>query len=481
MTEGEKTRIRFSLTSLYGKHVPYIRQKTYTRPVRSPIQSWSFFLNLKTVGVSALIIILASTSVTFAAENTLPGDLLFPIKVNVNEELRGALTISSQAKMDWEKERVVRRVEEAETLLKTDKFTDKRKTDAEVALKTQMETFALAARKTNEKNPNAVISATAELEPALKVHQEVIADLTSNSVSETEITNTILSTVALGIEATSKQENTAITTSVENNPDAFLALTDKKIADATLAIESSPVVISEIKAPEVIVQADIEPVISSKEMIAEKNEIEKTSIEQSSNTSNNVEKKSTSTPSEQKKELAPEPALLSMESSLALEVNNDKASNKEIEPEKSVGVKAKITTPSPSEILAKAKIKLQQAKELREKGEYKEALTLAQDAYKDIVALRLKDKISTKSKIDATKVEQKNKTQEEIKVNTLPDKQLESTANPKEEIKNIPAENSKNTIDIQKTETKTGVETKPTTTINVSIPVNSPINKIQSY
>ena len=54
-------------------------------------------------GVAAMMIFIV---VPVMAEDALPGDTLYPIKVRFNEELRGALVSSPYQKVEWETERL---------------------------------------------------------------------------------------------------------------------------------------------------------------------------------------------------------------------------------------------------------------------------------------------------------------------------------------------------------------------------------------
>lgn len=400
MTETEKSHIRAQLVQLTGAHVfspktakPTLEQyRTKNQPGirKSPYSDWSFTSNFRTVGAAVLVLILASTGVSFAAEKTLPGDLLYPVKVNVNEEVRGALTISNTDKMDWEKERVVRRVIETEILIKTNNFTPKRKAEAETALKTQMATFAAAAAETSVKDPNAVIAATAELEPALKVHQEVITNLTADMKVDATSNDTenILSTVARGITAASQQETVAIDVAVDKNPSTLVALTDDKITSAMNAIDASAPEKKIIDA-DAAVKGDVETKIDSKSDIKTDTTTDPgTGSKTDVKVDIKVDTKSIQAPEVQSKESTSAKVSTPSLMSATLEKVSDAA-----------------PTPDPKEILAAAKEKLRQARILREKGDLKGALTLAQDAYKDMVALKLQAKLATKKAIEDAKVE----------------------------------------------------------------------------
>jgi len=63
-----------------------------------------------------MVLLISTGGVAYASESSLPGDALYSFKVNVVEEVQGALQFSPEAKADWQIERMQRRFEEAETL-----------------------------------------------------------------------------------------------------------------------------------------------------------------------------------------------------------------------------------------------------------------------------------------------------------------------------------------------------------------------------
>ena len=93
-------------------------------PVNAAVPAYSFwrsvsdmvFKKLAPIYAAAAIVVLLSGAVSFAAEGTLPGDMLYPVKVNVNESVRAALTFSPEAETAWEIERAERRLEETVVL-----------------------------------------------------------------------------------------------------------------------------------------------------------------------------------------------------------------------------------------------------------------------------------------------------------------------------------------------------------------------------
>ena len=72
-----------------------------------------------------------SGSVSYAAEGTVPGDILYPIKIHVNENVESALAVSSESEARLEAEFAERRIMEAEALREESRLD--RKTKAELS------------------------------------------------------------------------------------------------------------------------------------------------------------------------------------------------------------------------------------------------------------------------------------------------------------------------------------------------------------
>ncbi len=66
--------------------------------------------------ISLVLIFIMSGGSALAAEAALPGDLLYSVKINLNERLRGSLAINTEAKVAWEIEKTERRLNEIEQL-----------------------------------------------------------------------------------------------------------------------------------------------------------------------------------------------------------------------------------------------------------------------------------------------------------------------------------------------------------------------------
>ncbi|MCA9360960.1 hypothetical protein KC845_00225 [Candidatus Kaiserbacteria bacterium] len=89
------------------------------------------------------------------AERSLPGDILYPMKVQVNEEVRSSLAFSPYAKVEWEATRLERRLAEARLLAQAGKLTEEVEQDVAEAVKkhsdsAQQTILALKATDTEE-------------------------------------------------------------------------------------------------------------------------------------------------------------------------------------------------------------------------------------------------------------------------------------------------------------------------------------------
>lgn len=72
--------------------------------------------------LALIVTVFVGAGVTNAAEKSLPGDTLYPVKINVNEKVKSAVAFTSKAKTKVEEEKVIRRLDEVEALVKKGEF-----------------------------------------------------------------------------------------------------------------------------------------------------------------------------------------------------------------------------------------------------------------------------------------------------------------------------------------------------------------------
>lgn len=119
LSHTEKARMRQTLSSLpIPSPINAPRPSPFAFPFLHPLPSIAF-----------LLILTITTSTVSAAEGALPGDILYPIKVKLTEEVRTSLTFSPEKKAAWEVERAERRIEEATRLAVEDTLDDTVRTE----------------------------------------------------------------------------------------------------------------------------------------------------------------------------------------------------------------------------------------------------------------------------------------------------------------------------------------------------------------
>lgn len=122
------------------------------------------------------LILMISGSVSLAAERALPGDMLYPIKVDVNEEVREKLLFSQEAQALFELQRIERRLEEAEMLAFQRTFTKEAGGELQHKLASHAEALrAYHERFTAQGNEAAAATIGLELEASLATHARILS------------------------------------------------------------------------------------------------------------------------------------------------------------------------------------------------------------------------------------------------------------------------------------------------------------------
>ncbi len=173
LSSEEKATMKSRLVSFMNEHpLPIPSDDWYG--IRSPLHMKS--LQVVRVAFSALVITaLIGGSVAAAAEGSLPGDALYSVKVNINEPMRGAVTVSPKGKAVWDAQRAARRLEEAEKLAVKGELD----ADTTLALEAKFEEHAeKSIARAQESNDPAIKAAVhSEIEATLEAHSTVIKNL----------------------------------------------------------------------------------------------------------------------------------------------------------------------------------------------------------------------------------------------------------------------------------------------------------------
>jgi soluble cytochrome b562 len=119
------------------------------------------------------------------AERSVPGDMLYPVKTNITEEVRASLTLSPYAKVQWETTRLERRVAEARLLASEGKLTPEVEASVAEAIQEHTDAAVLEIAMLREDNADEAALAEIAFASALAVQADVLADGQGDSNEET--------------------------------------------------------------------------------------------------------------------------------------------------------------------------------------------------------------------------------------------------------------------------------------------------------
>lgn len=126
--KDEKLAIRNILIS-YSRKSPY-----------GAFFSFSFTRNKKVLVLAfVIVLLLLSGGISYAAQQALPGDILYPIKINVNEKIADLVAVTKEAKIKQNTKIIKRRLEEMDKLISRDKFNKKNEAQIEKDLENALE------------------------------------------------------------------------------------------------------------------------------------------------------------------------------------------------------------------------------------------------------------------------------------------------------------------------------------------------------
>lgn len=160
--------------------------------------------------IAALVAILVAGGVSLSAENVTPRNILYPVKVNINEEVRAALAFSQEAKASWNARRAERRLEEAERLSIKAKLDAEARAKIEENLNEHIASFEENVRTLRaEGSATAVVEASSEFEAKLKAHAQTLTALSAELPDARMHLEPILSRVLAGLSASSQSRVSA--------------------------------------------------------------------------------------------------------------------------------------------------------------------------------------------------------------------------------------------------------------------------------
>lgn len=156
------------------------------KPILSPWFGLFNFHYARVMPIALITLLFVGGGVSFAAQGALPGDFLYPIKVNINEKVEAGLSFSEVAKAKLEVKLAGRRLEEAEKLASENKLDAQTSADIEVRFKAHAVKADEKINKISDSEASAALNVASRFEASLKAHEAVLSKFeSSNSAMET--------------------------------------------------------------------------------------------------------------------------------------------------------------------------------------------------------------------------------------------------------------------------------------------------------
>lgn len=233
MSAREKRRMLFKVLGPMNVPSPYYFVSTFIA---------QYNRQFATVAL-ALIFILTSGGTSYAAESALPGDPLYSIKVNVNEEIQNFVALTPDAKAKVAVIRTTKRLQEAEDLSKKGKLTVETQAIIETKIAEHADAIKANIAALASENATATVAAViSDLKTSVAGHEanlSIIASSTAATSTDARI-DSILSKVKTEINSLDDSKDATSTTATSTLPSKTTdpAITDPEASStATTTIE----------------------------------------------------------------------------------------------------------------------------------------------------------------------------------------------------------------------------------------------------
>ncbi len=221
LSEDERGLLRsrilefISFNPIRGK-TPVIHQRTYVS-----IFEFRHFMKAASL-VLIVAVVIGGTGVSYAASKALPGEMLYAVKVNINEGVEETLATTPQAKLAIQSEHIQKRLDEVQMLRKEKKLSpETQKIVADKITEHTEDVIKSIDDLKKEGDVTTVLETTSTLTPVLEANLDVLKNQnTKDNASGTEpaIEPLVAQVVDDSIKAVQDQEN-AVIASVQDDTD----------------------------------------------------------------------------------------------------------------------------------------------------------------------------------------------------------------------------------------------------------------------
>lgn len=179
---SERAELKSRLVSYMEYHpLPKSTVESYATSSRVKLLQTDAFQSIQ---IPASLLFRASAVLTMTlllvvpvlAEKTVPGDRLYAVKVSFNEEVRSTLNFTPYQKIEWETERLNRRVAEAKLLANEGRLTEEVEVEIAAAVKEHAEEVQKEIEELRTEDADQATLASIELSTTLEIQSASLQD-----------------------------------------------------------------------------------------------------------------------------------------------------------------------------------------------------------------------------------------------------------------------------------------------------------------
>lgn len=188
----------------------------------------------RAVSFALVVFIVLGGSTSLAAQKTLPGNILYPVKVNINEEIR-SLFVSTANRVNFEADRAMTRLKEAEVLAKRGELSPEAQVQLEGYFDAHLAKVENDIQKYKENGDlKKALDASTKLESSLKIGEENLAVLIGVDGEQTDeqlskIVTELQTNIVSSSIARAEVEQAIVSTSEDNEEVRLIA--ENKLSD----------------------------------------------------------------------------------------------------------------------------------------------------------------------------------------------------------------------------------------------------------
>lgn len=225
MTKTEKSVMEQFLRGYMAQHRPLLRPSPYMA---------HFHIFGRLAALSLIVVILGGGGISAAAAKALPGEKLYPVKIHVNEEVKGFFAVTPKQRLVFQESRLEERFKEIRFLAQTPSENTEAPKELAKAIQEQTDDIKKTITEIQEQNSGSVIEnkedsvvaieTSQKVTESLEVHEVLLSQAqTGEDVGSEELASILLPTLSearevLAVEIPITETETAEISTTEEKP-----------------------------------------------------------------------------------------------------------------------------------------------------------------------------------------------------------------------------------------------------------------------